>query len=997
MIPQATSDRLQKNLLFIIFMMSGFSGLIYESIWSHYLKLFLGHAAYAQTLVLAIFMGGMALGSWLCSKFTLKWKNLLLLYAVAEAVIGVFAIIFHESFNAIVSGSYNTIFPALGTPLSINTYKWVVSALMILPQSILLGMTFPLMSAGIIRRFPATPGASIALLYFCNSLGAAVGVLASGFVMIKHLGLPGTVFTAGLINIALALLVYLMAGKRQCQPEMISLENIEPVKPGEHDWRRVLLITALLTGCASFIYEIGWIRMLSLVLGSSTHAFELMLSAFIFGLAFGGLWIKRRIDKIGHVVGFLAGVQIVMGVLALVTLPLYNWSFDLMREAITNLSKTDQGYTLYNIFSHALSLMIMLPATFCAGMTLPLITYALLRRGYGERSIGAVYAVNTVGAIAGVFLTVHLFMPLLGLKAVITIGAAIDIMLGMVLYLLLFKKEQIAISRTLVVLGVVAIILTAGFVRLDGYKMASGVYRSGSIMDAAHNEIIYHRDGKTASIDLIRYRGNRITISTNGKPDAQINMSPNGKASADEATMILAAVTPLAHNPEAKRAAVIGMGSGLSSNTLLLVPGIRSVDTIEIEAAMVEAANGFRPRVERVYTDPRSHIYIEDAKTYFAGRNIKYDIILSEPSNPWVSGVAGLFSIEFYTLIRKYLNRDGVLVQWVQLYEIDIRLVATIIKALEQRFSDYIIYTPDNVNMLIVAKKHGKFRAIDNAIFNYPLLRKELNHIGILSMQDLGLRRLGSRRTLGPLFRLISMPANSDYYPVLDQHAAKTRFLGKNAHGLVALGYSPLPLLEMLGEPVRSYPRTRIHFVRFLRRPRLVHRAMIMRDYLLERKSEKRTDISQIKEIEFIRLLINHCSTVPHSRSLIGSIQLLSQGINNTLQKHERMKIWRRIVSNPCMARLPLRVQRLILLSQSIAGRDAEKMLYYADLMLKDSYFSARVWRSYLLKTAMLASISLQKKQKAMAYWRYYSPGLGKKYAEDLEFLLLLAHARKDF
>ena len=414
---------LPRSALFLLFAVSGFAGLIYESIWSHYLKLFLGHAAYAQTLVLALFMGGMAIGSWLCSRLSQRWSNLLRGYAISEAVIGIAALVFHPVFLGATGMAYDSWLPGLHEATNSETatalFKWLLAGALILPQSILLGMTFPLMSAGIIRRHPDAPGETLAMLYFTNSLGAAIGVLASGFVMIEHLGLPGTMMAAGAINLVLATVVWVLAPGADPRPQLAT--ETHAAQPGalraptEAPYGLMLTI-ALLTGTASFIYEIGWIRMLSLVLGSSTHSFELMLSSFILGLACGGLWVKKRIDRITDPVRFLALVQVAMGVLALATLPLYGQMFPLMQAVMKGLAQTDSGYTLFLLASHGIALAIMFPASFCAGMTLPLITFVLLRSGQGEKAIGAVYAANTLGAIIGVFAAAHLGMPLLGLK-----------------------------------------------------------------------------------------------------------------------------------------------------------------------------------------------------------------------------------------------------------------------------------------------------------------------------------------------------------------------------------------------------------------------------------------------------------------------------------------------------------------------------------------------------------------------------------------------------
>jgi len=331
-----------KYLLFFIFALSGFSGLIYESIWSHYLKLFLGHAAYAQTLVLAIFMGGMSLGSWLSSKYSSRWKNLLLAYAIVELIIGLLGVSFHKLFVLQTDFAYLTVLPNLESAgLSVG-FKWLLAVLFILPQSILLGMTFPLMSAGVIRRYPDNPGSSLSMLYFSNSIGGFAGVLFSGFVLIYLVGLPGTIMTAGLINIFLALLVWLLVRSIPDSTEAPAILKEEPSATAERrKFYWVMLLIAFVTGLASFIYEVGWIRMLSLVLGSSTHAFELMLSAFILGLALGGLWIKRRIDTIKNPIRFLIVVQIVMGGLALSTLFLYGSSFKLMQYMLGVLTRTE--------------------------------------------------------------------------------------------------------------------------------------------------------------------------------------------------------------------------------------------------------------------------------------------------------------------------------------------------------------------------------------------------------------------------------------------------------------------------------------------------------------------------------------------------------------------------------------------------------------------------------------------------------------------------------
>src|SRR5579863_7353267 len=371
-----TGGSIRRRSLFAVFVVSGFTGLIYESIWSHYLKLFLGHAAYAQTLVLAIFMGGMAFGSWAVSHYSSRIRQLLWAYLVVEGLIGILGILFHPTFVAAVDFSFNSVIPALPAGVLITAYKWSLAAALILPQSVLLGTTFPLISGGLIRRWPERPGESLATLYFTNSLGAGIGVLVSGFVLIRAVGLPGTILTAGLLNIALALMVWSIV-RRQTEPAPTA--EAAPAAPDA--LARWFVIAAFLTGAASFMYELGWIRMLSLVLSSSTHSFELMLAAFIFGLAFGGLYVRRRIERIRDPVAYLAYVMVATGALAALTLPAYNQTFDFMAWFLGVATRSAGGYVAFNVMSQLIAALVMIPATFCAGMTLPLLTHELMRRG----------------------------------------------------------------------------------------------------------------------------------------------------------------------------------------------------------------------------------------------------------------------------------------------------------------------------------------------------------------------------------------------------------------------------------------------------------------------------------------------------------------------------------------------------------------------------------------------------------------------------------------
>ena len=890
-------DVARRRFLLGIFVVSGFTGLIYESIWSQYLKLFLGHAAYAQTVVLAIFMGGMALGSWLVSRYSARLRQLLWGYLLVEALIGILGIAFHRVFVAATDLSYATVIPALPAGSMIYAYKWSLAALLVLPQSVLLGMTFPLISGGIIRRWPERAGETLATLYFTNSLGGALGVLVSGFVLIGMVGLPGTTLTAGLLNMALALGVWLVV-RRQTEPPPVALATTAPPSTsGVADpVTRWLAIAAFLTGAASFMYELGWIRMLSLVLGSSTHSFELMLSAFIFGLAFGGLYVRKRIERIANAESYLGAVMLAMGALAALTLPACNLMYDFMAWSLGTFTHTPSGYVAFNAVSQSIAMLIMFPATFCAGMTLPVLTHALMRRGTGEKAIGTIYSVNTLGAIVGVLLAVHVLMPLIGVKGVILTGAGIHIALG--LSRLAVRGWRQPVYALTMAVGIVVFGLTAVLGELDPRRVASGVYRTGASILPADHQVTYLRDGKTATITLIKHQG-AVAIATNGKPDAGIQMEA-GEATPDESTMVLAAAIPLSMHPHAARVANIGFGSGLTAHALLASRELERLDSIEIEPVMVEAARqGFGPRIHDVFEDPRSHIVYEDAKTFFAASREQYDLIVSEPSNPWVSGVATLFSDEFYGRIVQYLRPDGYFVQWMQIYETDSSVVASVVKALSRHFGAYAIYNMNDVDILIVAARGAALPAPSARVFQWPQMRAELDRIGVQSTSDLQARLIGTERTIGPLFNSLPVPANSDYFPFVDLNAPRLRFMLGNAFELPRLTSLSVPVLDLLRPDWSAGPTLEPSRHSSLARDTQVRRALAMRRALSTGRLDE-LDPESAGAVLLIRTGEAKCAGVQVQEAWKTAARIIGAMTATYLNASELGDLWSSIRSTPC-------------------------------------------------------------------------------------------------
>jgi predicted membrane-bound spermidine synthase len=828
------------------------------------------------------------------------------------------------------------------------------------------------------------------MLYFTNSIGAAIGVLASGFWLIELVGLPGTIMSAGLLNVALALAVWALL-------KMDTVKGAAPpaaAKPaqatGDASLAMLFFFAAGLTGAASFIYEIGWIRMLSLVLGSTTHSFELMLSAFITGLAFGGLWMKRRIDRIGDAVRFAGWVQVIMGTLAVLTIPLYVQTFDWMAALLSGLQVSDTGYSLFTLFSHGIALVVMVPTTFMAGMTLPLFTHVLMRSGHGEGAIGRIYASNTLGSILGVLFAVHVGLPLLGLKSLIGVGAALDVALGLLLIHRSGATERVfgPLLRAAVV-GGLALAVVALAVHVDPRRLASGVYRYRSAQLDEAARVLYYRDGKAASVSLISV-GSELIISTNGKPDAAIAMDPNAPRTPDEVTMVMAAALPLAYNPAAKEVANIGFGSGLTTHTLLADPQIERVDTIEIERAMIEAAHGFGDRVARAFTDPRSRIHLEDAKTFFSLQQRKYDVIVAEPSNPWVSGVASLFSEEFYRTVPNYLTDDGVFVQWLQLYEFNDQLAHSVLKALSRTFKDVAIYNTDDVNVLIVAKASGALRRPDFAHVLEGTLGEELAVAGVKSANDFLVRKSGSMPLIEAVLAQSPIPANSDYFPFLDLHAGRARYRVQAATMFHTWGVAPLPILEMLGMETFDYgavvPEPTFDRTALINRARALHAA------ISERENRSASALGAAATV--VDLLSRSCDATKQEDIWLLGLHTIAEASLPFLQPADATSLIATALPEECAPSASPRVKIWVELYRAVAARNAQAMSDAGEAALQErGVEGGRLY--YALSAAMLGNLAVQRPDRTLQLWKERPEPLQRRaVTPDIELVIRVAEKR---
>ena len=365
--------------------------------------------------------------------------------------------------------------------------------------------------------------------------------------------------------------------------------------------------------------------------------------------------------------------------------------------------------------------------------------------------------------------------------------------------------------------------------------------------------------------------------------------------------MIMAGALPLSMHPAPRTVANIGIGSGLTSQVLLTTDAVESLTSIEIEPFMVDAARqAYLPRVSRLFEDPRSRIVIDDAKTFFAGAGRQFDVIVSEPSNPWVSGVATLFSDEFYRQIVRYLAPDGMLVQWLQIYETDLSVVMSILKALSPHFHDYHVYNVDDSDILVVAQRGKAVPDPDPAIFASKDLQPELRRAGIMGVEDLVSRRIGNKALLGPFVSRYPVPVNSDYFPYVDQNAARFRFLHRGAVELPGLTMLPVPFLQLAlpewgPRPLEPAPEFEGHG----RRETLANRAGLIAASVAGNEFSLLPDeINGL--IATLDMPAASCRIDGLGRGWEAAVTDLSSRTTAMLPYSELAPLWSRILSSPC-------------------------------------------------------------------------------------------------
>ncbi|MGI9296769.1 MAG: fused MFS/spermidine synthase [Gammaproteobacteria bacterium] len=945
----AAAERMpQKWWFYLIFTASGFAALIYESLWARYLKIFLGHAAYAQALVLVIFLFGIAAGSLLAARHSRRLSSPLVVYAAAEALLAVIAVYFHDIFLVAQAWALQDVLPNLHGDFSAQLFKWTLGASLILAQAVLLGATFPLLAAGVVRRWPARPGGTIAALYFVNSAGAAAGVLTGGFWLVPAGGLVGAGLAGGAINAVIAAVVWYLSRRFGEAPPPA---EESPSPSAAATTAKILLLTAAITGMSSFIYEVVWTRLISLLLGGSVYSFEIMLAVFIFGLAAGGLLVRRRADRVAEPIALLAKVQIAMGVMALVSLIAYPQAFKFYAYLWEDLPRGESAHIYHWLLGGLMAAALILPTAVCAGMTLPLLTRRLMR-DRGEASLGVIYAANTLGAIVGVYWTVHWLLPETGARNAMIIGAMCDLLLGCALFAYL-RRRRLSAFATMTTIAATAAALLLG--DIPARYAAAGIYRQGKALEE-HNEVVFYRDGKTASVAVLKSPAPNapeytLSIRTNGKSDASLAYG-GASYTGDEMTMTIAALLALLAHPEARLAANIGFGSGLTSRALLQSPHLRRLDNIEIEPLMAEGARRLGDKITPVFSDPRNNFIFDDAKSVFARASARYDVIISEPSNPWISGIGGLFTREFYRQAKESLADDGVFIQWMPFYENSPQIFASVAAALGEEFGDYRMYLSGLGDAVLIAAKET-IPPFSDAVFADDGARAFFAAYDYFDAAAMETIFVGDKAHLAPYFASFTAPVNSDYFPYLEHEAPRaffrrTFFAWANTPGL------PVPFMEMAGARPPPLTGARAPMRRSPPSLRAAATQALLADINLP-DGELREKIAALQKISCL------AADDRIAESYMLSVSDLSALLLPYAAAAQTAEVWEILAAEPCVAamldeeadELPARYTRFW---RALSLRDAPAILKSADALVASGHIDVGAESGQIVLLALMAA-----------------------------------------
>lgn len=635
-----------------LFVCSGATSLVYQSVWARQLHLVFGTSAVAISTVLTAFMAGLGLGGWLGARWADGYGRPLRAYAMLEAGIAAFAV----AFPVLLTG-----LAGITAGAGVGVEAVAVGALLVMPTTAM-GATLPFLARFAVDD-EATSGRRLSLLYGLNTAGAVLGAFAGGFLLLPMAGLRQTTALAVALNVALALLAWR-------EDRTVTPASRRPTS-APAAWTGAVVGAMALGGFASMVDEVAWTRVLVLVLGPSAYAFSVMLVTYLVGIATGGSIGGRLADMamsrggIRAVALLFAATELLAGASSLLALRVarelpfwYVWLFDALQ------AWTDPIWLF--VVTLLVSGAVLAPPAVFLGAAFPVAARLVVTDDAVGGPVGRVYAAACGGGAVGALVAGLWLLPGMGARDALVLAATVN---GV--------AAAWVVGRLVGVRPVAGLALVMGVIlwaapSWDRRRMTAGTYHYLTRFSD------HSRDGIEASVvgdyEMLLYDEGVSSVVTVGRNPRTGNLwlANNGKIDAssqgDLPTQILVAALPLAE-ASGGDVLVIGLASGITAGAVTVDRAVRSIDIVEIEPGIEAAARLFGAHNHAVLDDPRVRLHADDGRHFVAAAPVaRWDVVISEPSNPWISGVANLFTKDFLELGRERLKPGGVWAQWLQVY-----------------------------------------------------------------------------------------------------------------------------------------------------------------------------------------------------------------------------------------------------------------------------------------------------------------------------------------
>jgi spermidine synthase len=731
----AVSFRRAGKIVLGAFFLSGAAGLIHEVVWTRLLRLVMGNTAFSITTVLCAFMGGLALGSFLGGRFIDRRKDPLRVFAFLEGTIALYCFLLPWLIQG-VEPLYRLIYQNTHTSFYLfSLIRFVFSGALLLIPATFMGATLPVLSRFFVRSLDRI-GRPVGLLYSVNTFGAVLGGAGAGFLLIPNLGVTMTIWTASLFNALVAATAFSLhrrmaadvpevaapSKERPEKPQAVVEKKmkkkgkqaavvVSPAIPGRISYGSnhltLLLIGYGASGFAALVYEIAWTRALSLLIGSSVYAFSMILTAFVLGIALGSMVYARFVDRVRDPLRTLAVIQAAIGLSALPVIPLIG---NLPFWVTGMISLFGTSFWKLQAVEFAMIVAIMILPTTLMGAAFPLAGRLFVKTSATVgRSVGTLYASNTVGNILGSFAGGFILIPLAGVENTLFAAIVINVAVGGLFFAL---SRTLSVTAKGLATGAVAVVAVGGIMLTppwsaaemsfgpfyEALRQSKSIARSPAELRAieAERKVLFHKEDASATVTVKQHPGGSLSLYTNGKPDA----SSHGDLPSQE----LVAHIPLLMHPDPKTALVVGLASGITLGSAGRYP-LERIDCVEIAPAMVEASRFFDDYNYRILDDPRVNLIIADGRNHLALTDKTYDVIISEPSNPFIAGVADLFTREYFQLCRDRLTDRGVVGAWMQSYLIDKESFRSIVRTFQAVFPEMTLWKTAKGDCIMVGSK----------------------------------------------------------------------------------------------------------------------------------------------------------------------------------------------------------------------------------------------------------------------------------------------------